>query len=216
MGRFVLVAAAIAAAVLASCYQPTFGDCVDTCGTSGICPGGLACKAGFCRLPGATGTCSGGKVDAAAGMDGPGPGSACPMAPQGHGSPILCENAQPPMPSLPQCYVACGMPATGTSASMYTLMSWKAAAIGSAGDETAAASVAGGAETWLGLMAADGSGASPGAWGWTNGAPMTFMKWAPGQPLDQGAAGNCGALTGSGWVSEPCTKSLPFLIASPM
>ena len=214
MGRFVLVAAAIAAAALASCYQPGLVDCADTCGTSGLCPDGLSCMNGYCRTAGATGACASSGNDARSGGDGA--GSTCPMAPQGHGAPVTCENAHPVMPTAPQCYVACGSAATGSDATIYALMSWKAASITSGGDEANAESAAGATETWLGLVAPAGSGASPGAWRWTNGAPNAFMHWAPGQPMDQGAAGNCGALTGSGWVSEPCTKTLPFLIGSPL
>lgn len=212
MGRLVL-AGALAGAVLASCYQPALVDCADTCGTSGLCPGGLACIDGYCRVAGATGACAAAKTDAGGGDA---PAGACPMAPQGHGTPVLCDDARPAMPTAPQCYVACGSAATGTNASMFQLMTWRAAAIGGSDNEAAAAQVAAGAETWLGLVAADGAGSNKAAWQWTNGAAMTYSSWANGQPVDQGGAGNCGALTGSGWVSEPCTKQLPFLIASPM
>jgi hypothetical protein len=43
---------------------------------------------------------------------------------------------------------------------------------------------------------------------------MTYMDWAPGQPVDSGAGDNCGALTQSGWISEPCTMSHPFMIVA--
>jgi photosystem II stability/assembly factor-like uncharacterized protein len=47
--------------LVCGCYEPTFIDCNVTCGTSGaLCPAGLSCQSGFCRVPGAAGHCSAG------------------------------------------------------------------------------------------------------------------------------------------------------------
>lgn len=46
----------IAAACLVGCYSPQYGDCEVTC-ASNVCPSGLACVDGMCRVNGMTGAC---------------------------------------------------------------------------------------------------------------------------------------------------------------
>jgi hypothetical protein len=52
---------------LSGCYSPRVRDCVDTCTTD--CPEGLTCLDGYCRTPGATGSCVAGQDGSVA--DGP-------------------------------------------------------------------------------------------------------------------------------------------------
>lgn len=42
---------------ISGCYSPQIRDCVNTCEGSLVCPAGLECVQGFCRLPGATLAC---------------------------------------------------------------------------------------------------------------------------------------------------------------
>ncbi|MBI4509482.1 MAG: hypothetical protein HY698_07580 [Deltaproteobacteria bacterium] len=54
----------------ASCYySPDFRDCVNTCATTGRCPDGLRCLDGYCRVPGANGTCGSSLASDAARVD---------------------------------------------------------------------------------------------------------------------------------------------------
>ena len=45
------------AVAIAGCYDPAIDDCQFTC-PEDKCPGDLTCTAGFCRVAGATGSCS--------------------------------------------------------------------------------------------------------------------------------------------------------------
>ncbi len=51
--------AAAVLGVVAACalYNPTVPDCSVTCGAGDACPSGTRCQDGFCRAPGAEGTC---------------------------------------------------------------------------------------------------------------------------------------------------------------
>lgn len=62
MSRLIGVAALLC---LCACYNPTFRDCALSCTSD--CPGNLTCdpQLHMCRLPGKTGACTGGGVDAA-------------------------------------------------------------------------------------------------------------------------------------------------------
>ncbi len=63
--RVLMQLALVAALAGPGCYQPSIGDCQYTCTASSVCPAGLACQAGVCRVPGAIGGCDG-DTDAAA------------------------------------------------------------------------------------------------------------------------------------------------------
>lgn len=200
MVRRVLILAA-----LAGCYHPDLRDCVDRCDTSQLCPDGLSCVGGFCRTAGASGQC------ASQGIDAPG-GSCPPMAPQGQGG---CLMVNPSVPAAPECYVICGGAVTGTAALAYHFNSWLPASIVSTMQESDAAGLlTTGEQVWVGLHAPAGSGTNPSAWMWADGAPASYMHWAPGQPVDN-AAENCAVLTSMGWISDACSNSHPFLIDSP-
>jgi hypothetical protein len=207
----VLITGAVAAmAVAASCYHPDLADCVDTCSSSHLCPDGTSCNAGFCRTSGATGTCNGAQVDAST-------SGKCPMAPGMQG---ICEAPVPGVPTAPECYTVCaGSAATGTAVQAYAFMTWRAAAMGSANDLADAKAMLGGfGALWIGLRAPPGMGSQLSAWSWVSGVPMNFTGgWAPGQPVDHsvGSGDNCGVLTGSGWVSEPCANSHVFMLQTP-
>ena len=51
---------------LVGCYAPRYGDCEILCAAT-TCPSGLACSAGVCRVPGATGACGSHLGDASLG-----------------------------------------------------------------------------------------------------------------------------------------------------
>ena len=203
MGRLFLIA------LLAGCYNPTVADCVDTCAADQLCPDGLSCDAqGFCRSAGAAGTCLTGSGS------GSGSGGSCPMAPQGHGTPD-CATAMPVMPVAPDCLVVCTPAAAGSAAASWVTGTWHEAVIKSPTAESTAKSLAGNG-AWIGLHAPPNMGATPSAWTWTDGTSATFVDWANGQPVDNGAAGNCASVGPMGWISEPCTNSHAFLISMPL
>ncbi len=204
MGRFVLILSSTLA-LATGCYQPSLVDCVTTCGSSQLCPDGLSCMNGFCRTEGASGSCSGSTPDGQMG--------GCPIAPQNHGTPV-CGMAMPVSPTPPTCQVICTPFVTGTAAAMFHFNTWLAGSIGSAAEEATAKALIGG-PVWLGLQAPSGMGGNPAMWAWSSGEAMTYMDWAPGQPVDMGAGGNCGVLTSTGWVSEPCSTTHPFMIVAP-
>ena len=200
MGRLLLIA------LLAGCYNPSVADCVDTCGADRLCPDGTSCDAqGFCRIAGAAGTCS----------TGSGSGGTCPMAPQGHGTPT-CATAMPVNPVAPDCLVVCTPPASGSAATTWTTGTWHEAKISSPTAESTAKSLAGSGGAWIGLHAAPGTGATLNAWTWTDGTSPAYVDWANGQPVDNGAAGNCASVGPGGWISEPCNLTHPFLIDMPL
>ena len=39
---------------------------------------------------------------------------------------------------------------------------------------------------WIGLYQAEGSPEPDGGWGWTNGEPLAYVNWAPGEPNNHG------------------------------
>jgi DNA-binding beta-propeller fold protein YncE len=55
--------------LLAACYSPKIADCRITCGVGGACPSGLSCVDGFCRIGGASGSCSIGRPDGSSASD---------------------------------------------------------------------------------------------------------------------------------------------------
>jgi hypothetical protein len=191
---------------LAGCYHPELQDCADHCEASGLCPDGLSCVGGYCRVAGATGQCAGEMIDAPTG------GSCPPMAPQGQDG---CLMVDPAVPVAPECYVICGGTVTGTTALAYHFMSWLPASIVSSQQESDAEGLlASGEMVWLGLHAPAGQGTSLSAWMWADGKAMTYMHWAASQPVDN-ATENCAVLTSMGWISDSCSGSHPFLIDSP-
>jgi len=204
MGRILLIA------FVAGCYNPTVADCVDTCDSEQLCPDGLTCQAGYCRIAGAAGTCSTGSGSGS----GSGSGGSCPMAPQGHGTPD-CTTAMPVTPAPPDCLVECSPPAAGSAAAGWITGTWHEATVSSPTAEATAKTIVGAAHAWIGLHAPPNMGATPSAWTWTDGTAATFVDWANGQPVDNGSAGNCASVGATGWVSEPCTSSHPFLINLP-
>ncbi len=48
-GRFIATSVILGVA-LTGCYQPSVRDCQLQCGVDGVCPAGLVCVHGFCRL----------------------------------------------------------------------------------------------------------------------------------------------------------------------
>ncbi len=200
MVRLVLVGA-----LLAGCYTPEVGDCVDRCGQSGLCPDGLTCVDTFCRVEGAVGTCS---------MQGVAPDApaaeTCPATPIQQG----CTPVGP-MPQAPSCMVACAAQ-TGTVALAFRAGSWHTAVIGSASELAQAMSLANGAPTWLGLTQAAAQATPSAGWSWVTGAELSFEAWASNQPDDgtgtEAGVEQCGALVGATWVDEPCSRSHVFLI----
>ena len=48
-------------------------------------------------------------------------------------------------------------------------------------------------------------------WAWTDGSPMTFSDWIPGQPDDYGAGEGCAEFYNERWNDLPCRNSLHFI-----
>lgn len=211
MVRLVLIA------LFAACYEPQFADCADTCGTSRICPEGLTCESGFCRAPGATGSCEldptvDAGIDASTTNpppDGP-PPMACPPTP-------IMQGCSPvgPMPTMPYCHVTCAAK-TGTDALAFTVGSWHAAVIADATELAAAMTSSANQPAWIGLRQPPAQAMPQTAWAWLNGAPLAFSAWAPAQPDDGNGTENdaeqCGLLAEGKWADEACTLSRPFVI----
>ena len=211
MVRLVLVAAL--ASALGACYEPQFADCVDTCGTSGICPEGLSCQNGFCRTEGATGSCENGSnnpVDAPMPIDGP-PSGTCPPVP-------MMQGCMPvgPQPVMPYCHVTCSPPKTGTDALAFRVGSWHAAVISDVTELNAAMSTTANQPAWIGLRQMPSQGAPTAGWSWVNSTPLTYNAWAPMQPDDgnmaEDDAEQCAVLAMSKWADEPCTMMRPYVI----
>jgi hypothetical protein len=192
----------ILATVVAGCYSPSVVDCGDTCRTSGLCPDGLACVGGFCRAPGAAGSCT---IADAATNDSMG-GGACPPAPQGM---MGCATAMPTVPTAPECLVLCAPAQAGPASQMYMIGGWRSAFLASASEEAKAKMLAGSAAVWIGLHRP-----ANGSFMWVDGHALTYTDWVGGtEPT--GTTEACAALGPNGWAAEPCTNTHPFLIRSP-
>ncbi|AKT40614.1 uncharacterized protein CMC5_047700 [Chondromyces crocatus] len=67
---------------------------------------------------------------------------------------------------------------------------------------------------WIGLRRNINSG----AWQWSNGMPVTYTNWAPGEPNNSGGNEHCGQINrfypASTWNDEPCDTPLFFVCES--
>jgi hypothetical protein len=201
--RFLLIS------LLAGCYHPALEDCVDTCGASHLCPDGLSCVAGYCTNGG---TCSA-PSDAPPMHDSTPAG--CPAVP----NLAPCATvAAPPVP--PYCFAVCTSPATSMGANMFSSGSWHVAVILDAAEEAAAQVVVGAGEPWIGLLQAPGGSNVATGWHWIMQAgDPAFTAWASGQPDDGNGTEdnleNCGTITASGWVDEPCAPTNRAFLIEP-
>ncbi|MGE0549900.1 MAG: C-type lectin domain-containing protein [Kofleriaceae bacterium] len=211
MDRLVL----IAVMAVAGCYKPQLSDCSDTCGETGLCPDGLSCVAGFCREPGAAGSCEdttsdAGMIDAATGSIDAAP-LTCPPVPMGQG----CTTAVAVDPVAPNCWVVCDA-RDGMFAKSFVAGMWHAAVITSPQEMASAMAVVGGQTVWAGLQQAASQATPNAGWSWVTGATLGMVPWSAGQPDDLNGSENaeeqCGSLAGGMWSDAACATNLPFLI----
>lgn len=152
-----VLGAVAAGAALVGCYDPQVADCQFVCGAGSACPDGTACMAGFCRVPGATGSCS-----AAA---------SCPSAPCGAaGVPVLsggclalCSGQQ----AFDNALSMCGVDDGGSG--------WHIAILDTTPKRDEATAHFASTQAWVGLKR-DSSLAS---WHWLNPAMTTVANTAP-------------------------------------
>lgn len=211
MARLVLIAASLGA--LAGCYNPQVADCVDTCGTSRLCPEGLTCAGGFCRVEGASGSCT--TVDAAVSTDASTDAPAadamgCPPVPMQQG----CTGVGPP-PVMPYCIAACA-DATGMVATMFNQVGWHPVVIQDSAKLAAVMAVANTQTAWIGLTQPPGQATMAAGWQWPGGNVATFTSWAGGQPDDgdgvENNAEQCATISNAAWSDEPCSNVHVWLI----
>jgi hypothetical protein len=168
------------AVVLAGCYDPAIRDCQFTC-PEGQCPGDLACVAGVCRIPGASGSCP------------------CPAPPSGCS---LVTN------SASICLASCTTAHTWDDAlaACAASASWQLAVLDTASTLSAGEGALRSSTTWIGLHRSSmldswtwiGGGGSPAASDWTLG------------PTHNEATYTCAAIDSGKLYSDACGTPHPY------
>lgn len=168
------------AVALAACYDPPIQDCQFTC-PDGQCPGDLACVAGVCRLPGASGSCP------------------CPDPPSGC---TLVTN------SASICLAACNTAQTwdGARTACSAPGSWQLAVLDTASTLSAGESALRSSTTWIGLHR--GSMLDP--WTWISGVGSpTGSDWTLSTTHGE-ATNTCAAIDSGKLYSDACGTPHPY------
>ena len=172
----------LVAVAVAGCYEPAIQDCQFTC-PDAHCPGDLACLAGVCRTPGATGSCPC-----------PDPPSGCSLVSNSAG---LC---------LTMCSAATDWNAAGAACAAKP--PWQLAVLDASGALSAGESALRASITWIGLTR---SAVNVLDWHWIRGG-NTIAATAPDWTSDSGHGGSaltnlCGALDSGELYSDQCDAS---------
>jgi hypothetical protein len=167
------------AVALAGCYDPAIQDCQFTC-PDNHCPSGLACQAGVCRTPGASGACPC-----------PDPPSGCTLT---SNSSNLC---------LAACSAATDWNAANTACD--AAPPWHLAVLDTSSTLSAGENALRTSTTWIGLTR---SGLSVFDWHWTRGGgtvAATSSEWASDGAHSGSTLNNlCAALDRGKLYSDEC------------
>jgi hypothetical protein len=189
--------------VLAGCYAPKLRDCEITC-ISGTCPSGLSCIAGYCRSDDGAGSCV--APDAAPDVA---PTDPCYGVTRPDGCAIfVCDS---------KCELDCTAQVAWQDAET-ACEAWggRLAEIDSATENDCTTQFLT-SDGWIGLHQAPMQATPDAGWSWTNGAPLSFLNWAPGQPDDADTIENdqedCGEAPGRGamWHDRNCGSTYSYI-----
>jgi hypothetical protein len=172
------------AVALAGCYDPVFDDCQFTC-PDNRCPDGLACMAGVCRTPGASGTC------------------ACPDPPSGCSLVVNTAGA---------CLASCSSAMTWDAAKSACAATppWHLAVLDTPSTLSAGENALRAATTWIGLN----RGTTGVDWRWITGggtvAPLA-PDWASATTMHGGGSlFTCAGLAGGKLYADACGTAYGF------
>lgn len=206
-------AAALAALLVAACYDPSYQDLA--CGTGGACPTGFVC--------GADNVCARDVAIDAAVIDGP-PGEDASDAPIDASEPPIdappaspCPIGWTMSPSDPsRCFRYFSKAASWSIArDLCANIGARLADVRTLSENLALIELAGSPRQWLGGTDV----AAESTWIWTTiNTPFTFRSWGEAQPSADPSK-NCAAFCGNNapgfgpgdWMAESCGLGLPYV-----